>query len=128
MNPNPDHYLLPLINYRQETQFLLETDNQNIENNCTRVKTGSGTVIEIKTSVQSSEALGTYGGDLGKSKSGPGAKAKADARINFKAKGSGSIIIPGVYYGFVPQNAYCQYHKSDPPLPCKSSEKCSSKG
>lgn len=102
------------------------TSNQNIENNCTRVKTGSGTVIEIKTSVESSEALksalGTRGGELGKS--GPGTRAKADARRNFKAKGSGSIIIPAVG-GFVPQNSYCQYHKSDPPLSCKSSVKVS---
>lgn len=118
INPNPDHSLLSLINSRQETEFLLETDNQNIENNCARIKTGSGTVIEIKTSIHSSKALGTCGGDLGKSKSGPGAKAKSDARRNFKAKSSGSIIIRGVN-GFVPQNAYCQYHKSNPPVSCK---------
>ena len=53
-------------------------------------------------------------GDL--RKSGPGPRAKADAR----ARGSRSIRIPGAN-GFVPQNTYCQYHKSDPnpPLSCK---------
>jgi hypothetical protein len=126
MNPNPDHYLLTLVNSRQETQSLLETNNQNIENNCTRVKTGSGTVIKIRTLVQSSEALKsaleTRCGDLGKS--GPGARAKADARKNSKAKGLGRTIISGVN-GFLPQNPYCQYHKSDSPLSCKSSVKVS---
>lgn len=40
-------------------------------------------------------------------KSGPRARAKADARRS--AKGSGSIIILGVN-GYVPQNYYCRYH------------------
>ncbi len=66
----------------------MKTNNQNIENNYTRVKTSSGTVIEIRTLAQSSEALKsalkTRCGDLGKSD--PGAKAKTDARRNFKAK------------------------------------------
>jgi hypothetical protein len=49
-------------------------------------------------------ALETRCGDLGKF--GPGARAKADARGNFKAKkpkGSGSSIISGAY-GYTPQH------------------------
>jgi hypothetical protein len=75
-----------------------------------------------KTSEALKLALKVRSSDLGKA--GPGARAKADARRHFKAKGSGSSIIPGVY-GFVPQNTYCLYHKSDPPLSCKSSVKVS---
>jgi putative component of toxin-antitoxin plasmid stabilization module len=55
INLNPDYYLLTLVNSQQETQSLLETNNQSIENNCNRVKTGSRTVMEIKTLVQTSK-------------------------------------------------------------------------
>ena len=47
------------------------------------------------------------------SKAGPGARAKANARKHFKAKGSGSTIISGAN-GFVPQNSYCRYYENAP--------------
>lgn len=47
------------------------------------------------------------GGELGNSKSGPGARAKADARRSYS---SGSSLIPGVD-GFVPQRAF--FHSYD---------------
>lgn len=61
-----------------------------------------------------------HGGDLGKS--GPGARAKADAKANVKKgiklkTGSGALLF---VENFVPQNAYCMYHKSDSPASCKS--------
>jgi len=52
-------------------------------------------------------------------KSGPGSRAKADARRNAQAGkfSSGSTIIPGAD-GFVPQSTYCRYHENAP-LSCK---------
>ena len=68
-------------------------------------------------------ALKTRSGDS--SKTGPGARAKADARRNAKAGkySSGSTIIPGAD-GFVPQNKYCRYHENAP-LSCKTGVKVS---
>ena len=69
----------------QKTYTVTDDDNQSlIESksvNSTRVKTGSGAVIEIQnqqnqTSEALKSALETRCGDLGKS--GPGARAKAD--------------------------------------------------
>ena len=59
------------------------------------------------------------------SKTGPGARAKADARRNAKAGkySSGSTIILGAD-GFVPQNTYCRYHENAP-LSCKTGVKVS---
>ena len=115
----------------QKTYTVADDDEQSlIESqsvNSTRVKTGSGAVIEIRTSVQPSEALKSAlevrCGDLGKS--GPGARAKADARRNVKAGkfSSGSTIIPGAN-GFVPQSSYCRYHENAP-LSCKPRVKVS---
>jgi len=107
-----------------DVQSLIESQSVN----SSRVKSGSGVVIEMKnwhnqkTSEALKLALEVRSGDLGKA--GPGARAKADAKSHFKAKGSGSSVIPGAN-GFVPQNVYCQYHKSNPPLSCKSSIKVS---
>ena len=115
------------------------TESQSV--NSIRFKTGSGAVVDIRnqqnqkngetpmeinvSSVQPSEALKSAlevrSGDLGKS--GPGPRAKADAIRHSKAKGSGSIIIPGAN-GFVPQNTYCHYHQNAP-LSCKTKVKLS---
>lgn len=57
MNPNPDHYLLTLVNSWQETQSLLETNNQNIENNCTRFQTGSGAVFAFSKDINTETVL-----------------------------------------------------------------------
>jgi Colicin D len=82
-------------------------ESQSVDS--TKIKTGSGIVINIRTSGHETKALKynlkLSGGDLGKS--GPGPKAKADARRNSTstAKGSGSLIIPGVD-GFVPNKSY----------------------
>ena len=64
-----------------------DTDYQSV--NSIRFKTGSGAVIEIQNQQnQTPEALKSAleirSGNLGKS--GPGPKAKADARRNFKPK------------------------------------------
>ena len=96
------------------------------------IRTGNGTILTFQQDVHDSslkmdEVESPYlfnsisrGGNLGKS--GPGPRAKADAR----ARGSRTIIIPGAN-GVVPQNTYCQYHKSDPnpPLSCKPRVKVS---
>lgn len=65
----------------------------------------------------SKSALEIRSGELGKS--GPGPRAKADARRNVKAGkySSGSTIIPGAD-ALVPQNTYCLYHQKAP-LSCK---------
>ena len=103
------------------------TESQSV--NSIRFKTGSGAVINIRnqqsqkndeeinvSSVQPSEALEfslkIRSGDL--SKSGPGSRAKADARRHAKT-GSSSIFVNG----FVPQNTYCHYHQNAP-LSCKT--------
>jgi hypothetical protein len=94
--------------------------------NSIRVKSGSGVVIEMKnqhnqkTSEALKLALEVRSGDLGKA--GPGARAKADAKSHFKAKGSGSSSI--FVNGFVPQSTYCHYHKNAP-LSCKTRVKLS---
>ena len=108
------------------------TESQSV--NSIRVKTGSGAVINIRkqqsqkngeeinvSSVQPSEALKSASevrsGDLGKS--GPGPRAKADARRHAKT-GSSSIFVNG----FVPQSTYCHYHENAP-LSCKTRVKLS---
>jgi len=82
------------------------------------IKTGSGVLIGNKRiSEGSKSALGIRSGELGKS--GPGPRAKADARRSAKAGkySSGSTIIPGAD-ALVPQNIYCRYHQNAP-LSCK---------
>lgn len=79
-----------------------------------RVKTGSGAMIEIQNHQnQTPEALKSAlvirSGDLGKS--GPGARAKADAKAN--ASRTGSSILPGAD-GYVPSQGYCLYHGNQP--------------
>jgi hypothetical protein len=115
---NSDQHLETTYSYQEFTD-----GNQSV--NSIRIKTGSGTILTTrKEQNQTSEALKVRSGDLGKS--GPGSKAKADSRRNFKAGkfSSGSTIIQGAN-GFVPQQTYCHYHKSDPPLSCKTSVKVS---
>ena len=78
---------------------------------------------ELFTSRNSSNdlMLKLRGGDF--SKTGPGARAKAAARQNAKARRSGSVIIPGAD-GFVPQNTYShsRYYENAP-LTCKPTAK-----
>jgi hypothetical protein len=108
------------------------TESQSV--NSIRFKTGSGAVINIRnqqsqkngeeinvSSVQPSEALKSAllvrSGDL--AKSGPGSRAKADARRHAKT-GSSSIFVNS----FVPQSTYCHYHENAP-LSCKTRVKLS---
>ena len=82
------------------------------------IKTGSGVLIGNKRIYEGSKsALEIRSGEL--DKSGPGARAKSDARRNAKAGkySSESIIIPGAD-ALVPQNTYCRYHQNAP-LSCK---------
>ena len=100
-------------NYVEEEILVTNTDGKVI-------KTGSGILIGNQPiSEGSKSALTIRSGDLGKS--GPGARAKADARRN--AKSSGSTIIPGAN-GFVPHQTYCRYH-DNAPLSCKPRVKLS---
>jgi hypothetical protein len=110
-------------NYVEEDMQVINTDGKvkdglSQKSSSHFIKTGSGAVIEIRTSVQPSEALKSAlevrCGDLGKS--GPGARAKADASRNAKAGkfSSGSTIIPGAS-GYVPQKTYCLSNKNRPP-------------
>ena len=88
------------------------------------IETGSGILIgNQQISEGSKSALIIRSGDLGKS--GPGARAKSDARRNAKAGkfSSGSTVIPGAN-GFVPQQTYCRYHENAP-LSCKPKVKVS---
>ena len=73
---------------------------------------------KYRISEGSKSALGIRSSDLGKS--GPGPRAKADARRNAKAgkHSSGSTIIPGAIE-LIPQNTYCRYHQNAP-LSCKT--------
>lgn len=85
------------------------------------VKTGSGVLIGNKRISEALKyTLEVRSGDLGKS--GPGPRAKADAKSHFKNRSRSSSPFVD---GFVPQRTYCQYHKSDPPLSCKTSVKVS---
>ena len=117
------------VDYSQTTQPLKASYlDKNVENNTQSVdliklKTGSGTVLvgrkhQNQISEASKSALEVRCGDF--RKSGPGARAKADARRNAKAGkySSGSTIIPGAD-ALVPQNTYCRYHQNAP-LSCKS--------
>ena len=79
-----------------------------------RFKTGSGAVLTVRkhqnqTSEALKPALKVRSGDLGKS--GPRARAKADAKAN--ASRTGSILLPGAY-GYVPSQGYCLYHGNQP--------------
>lgn len=88
------------------------------------IKTGSGVLIGNKRiSEYSKSALEIRSGELGKS--GPGPRAKADARRNVQAGkfSLGSTIIPGAD-GFVPQTRYCHYPENSP-LSCKPKVKVS---
>lgn len=82
------------------------------------IRTGSGILIgNQRISEGSKSALTIRSGELGKS--GPGPRAKADARRSAKAGKYSSVssIIPGAY-ALVPQNTYCRYHQNAP-LSCK---------
>lgn len=96
----------------------VEEDIQVINTNSKVIKTGSGILISNQQiSEGSKSALEVRCGDF--RKSGPGARAKADARRNAKAGkySSGSTIIPGTD-ALLPQNTYCRYHQNAP-LSCK---------
>jgi len=92
---------------RLDTYF--EEDIQVIKTNGKVIKRGSGILIgNQQISEGSKSALEVRCGDF--RKSGPGARAKADARRNFN-KGSGSSIIPGAS-GYTPQHIYRIYKES----------------
>ena len=115
---NSDQHLETTYSYQESAD-----GNQSV--NSIRIKTGSGTILTTRkeqnqTSEATSEALEVRSGDLGKS--GPGPRAKVDARRHFKNRSRSSSLF---VHGFVPQQTYCQYHKSDPPLSCKTSVKVS---
>ena len=98
------------------------TESQSV--NSIRIKTGSGAMIEIQNQQNQTpealkSALAIRSGDLGKS--GPGARAKADAKAN--ASRTGSILLPEAD-GYVPSQLYCLYHGNQP-RSCKSIVKVS---
>lgn len=128
MNSNGINRVSPQVDYSQNTQPLkasyldknVDNDTQSVD--LIKLKTGSGTVLVLRkhqnqTSEASKSALEVRCGDF--RKSGPGARAKADARRNAKAGkySSGSTIIPGTD-ALLPQNTYCRYHQNAP-LSCK---------
>lgn len=111
---NSDQHLETTYSYQESAD-----GNQSV--NSIRIKTGSRTMFTTrKEQNQTSEALKVRSGDLGES--GPGPRAKVDARRHFKNRSRSSSLF---VHGFVPQQTYCQYHKSDPPLSCKTSVKVS---
>ena len=102
----------------EKVQNFVEEDMQAVNTDGKVIKTGSGVLITNKRiSEGSKSALVIRSGDLGKS--GPGPRAKSDARRNAKAGkySSGSTIITGAD-ALVPQNTYCRYHQNAP-LSCK---------
>lgn len=70
----------------------------------------------IRTSEASKNTLEIRGGDERFWKFGPGSKALGIARGNGSKAKNSNIFADG----FVPQKTYCHYHKSDPPLSCKT--------
>jgi len=90
----------------------MEEDLQIIDTNDKIIKTGSGDLINNQQICEASKyALRIRSGDL--NKSGPGVRAKADARRNAGGtkSNSGSSIIPGAD-AFIPHNNYCLYHEN----------------
>ena len=89
------------------------------------IKTGSGILIGTQPiSEGSKSALTIRSGDLGKS--GPDARAKADARRNVKAGkySSGRTIFPGADAFVQHSTTFCHYH-DNAPLSCKPKAKVS---
>ena len=81
------------------------------------IKTGSGVLIGNKRISESSKsALEIRRGDERFWKFGPGSKARGAARGNGRKARNSSIFADG----FVPQQTYCHYQKSDPPVSCKT--------
>lgn len=97
----------------EQVQNYVEEDIQVIDTDGKVIKTGSVILIgnqQISEGSKSALIIRSGDGDLGKSKSGPGARAKAAARRNFNKK-SGSSIIPGAS-GYTPQHIYRIYKES----------------
>ena len=119
---NSDQHLKTTYSYQESEdghQSLIE--NQSV--NSIQIKTGSGTILTAEKN-ETSEALKyvleVRSGDLGKS--GPGPRAKADA----KQRGSSSPFV----HRFVPQHTSSQHHnyknyKLDPPFSWKTRVKVS---
>ena len=111
------------LNYEKNDLQSTANTRDNSQNLGRIIKTGTG-LIFIKSGGNSAPTTSTEttlkisGGD--QSKTGPGARAKTDARRHAKTRSS-SIFVNG----FVPQQTYCRYHRSDPPLSCKLSVKAS---
>ena len=124
------------VNSKQKIKFAdsnnvitSKNNNGSIKNETPQVKIDSGTILVIQNQQNPhpeslKSVLKIQGGDLGKN-TGPGARARADARRNAQAGkfSSGSTIIPGAD-GFVPSTTYCGYHENAP-LSCKPKVKVS---
>ena len=122
INPIPTNLSSNFTQQIEKVQNFVEEDMQVVNTDGKVIETGSGILIGNQPiSEGSKSALIIRSGDLGKS--GPGARAKADARRNAKAGkfSSGSTVIPGAN-GFVPQQTYCRYHENAP-LSCKPTVK-----
>lgn len=119
INPIPTNLSSNSTQQIEKVQNFVEEDMQVVTRDGIVIKTGSGVLIGNKRiSEGSKSALGIRSGAIGKS--GPGPRAKADARRNAKAGkySSVSTIIPGAD-ALVPQNTYCRYHQNAP-LSCKT--------
>ena len=101
----------------EQVQNFVEEDIQVIDTDCKVIKTGSGILLgSSPISEGSKSTLETRGGDEGFWKFGPGSKARGTAKGNGGKTRNSSIFADG----FVPQQTYCHYHKSDPPVSCKT--------
>ena len=90
------------------------------------IKTGSGILIgNQQISEGSKSALIIRSGDLGKS--GPGPRAKADARANAGVRKTGQTASSGssiFVKGYTPHNIYCNhYHKGGNMPSCRQAHK-----
>ena len=109
INPIPASLWSNSTQQVEQVQNYVEEDIQVIDTDGKVIKTGSGILInnqQISEGLKS--ALEVHCGDF--RKSGPGARAKTDARRNYN-KRSGSTIIPGAS-GYTPQHIYRIYKES----------------
>lgn len=112
LSSNSTQQVEQVENYVEEDMQVLNTDGDGLSHKSSSHLIQTGSVILIgnkEISEGSKSALKIRSGEF--SKSGPGARAKADARRNAKDGkfSSGSTIIQGAN-GFVPQSTYCRYH------------------
>ena len=118
INSIPTNFSLNYIPQVEKVHNFFNEDVQIMETKDNIIKTGDILLVSDKRiSNGSKSALAIRSGEI--SKTNAGARAKADARKNVKARkqNSGSAIIPGAQ-ALVPQNTYCRYHQYAPPS-CK---------